>query len=212
MILAGNGGSASVNGWAAIETSTQDLENVEIVTRLEFELPGRVVMDNGEAPAGLRVIAQIDLNDGWSRNVTTDAKGGFVVKNLVNGKYRLRVDVLPPGVYQAGSAELDLTGGAPSEPLVITLKRSTGEVTGTVSDLAGARAIVTLVPESGRTELLRRVTTDQNGRYVMKDVAPGAYRIYAWNELEPSAEFPKEGTSVVVRDDSHQTIKLRPVR
>jgi protocatechuate 3,4-dioxygenase beta subunit len=216
-------GPSDVNGRTAVDVGFRDVGSVEVVARPEFQLPGRVIIDDAAEPAGLRVIAQVDLSDGWPRAATTDSKGGFILNNLVNGVYRIRVSSLPPGTYQAGSAEIDLTGGAPGEPVTITLKRSAGEITGTVEGVGGLRAIVTLVPEPAQPEALylyRRVATDQKGRFAIKDLVPGAYRIYAWNELEPSAELAADflekhaevGSSVTVQDNSHQLITLRPIQ
>ena len=53
-------------------------------------------------------------------------------------------------------------------------------------------SIVTLAPDPagpGMTQRYQRVNTDQNGRFDMKGITPGSYRVYAWDQLEPGEQY-----------------------
>ena len=80
-------------------------------------------------------------------------------------------------------------GGA----LEIVLSPNGGQVDGVVLDdkqqpAAGAK--VALAPDEarrGRTDLYKTAVTDQYGRFTMRGIAPGDYKLFAWAELEPGA-------------------------
>ena len=68
-------------------------------------------------------------------------------------------------------------------------------------------AVVALVPDAPLRNaglLYRSGTTDINGKYQLRGVAPGSYKIFAWTELEGAAyrnaefmqRFDTTGTSV----------------
>ncbi|MGD0301711.1 MAG: hypothetical protein ABSE86_31935, partial [Bryobacteraceae bacterium] len=59
--------------------------------------------------------------------------------------------------------------------------------------------------------------TDQNGHFVIKGLAPGEYKIYAWEDLEQGAEqdpdFMKphesDGEKVSIKERAHETVQLK---
>jgi hypothetical protein len=77
----------------------------------------------------------------------------------------------------------------------------------TVDGQPSAGTEVTVAPSEeydGRMDLLKRATTDAAGHFHIKDVAPGDYRVYAWeidlDQSTQSAEFRKlfDGKSAAV--------------
>jgi hypothetical protein len=95
------------------------------------------------------------------------------------------------------------TGGAGLENasrLRITVSMTAGEIKGSVMNPDGAAtaAMVTMMPDRSptalyRPELHQRVKTDASGQFVVSNVVPGSYHLYAWerlpNELGPSELF-----------------------
>lgn len=76
----------------------------------------------------------------------------------------------------------------------ILISRNVGQIDGTIVDdrmqpIAGVQAV--LIPEGNRsrTELYRTATTDQTGRFTMRGVTPGDYKLFAWEALENNGYF-----------------------
>jgi len=90
-------------------------------------------------------------------------------------------------------AELDLSSGAPARTeLTVTLGADGGQIEGLVETEkreAGSEAIVSLVPVTGRKApaFYKSVSTDKNGRFTIKGVAPGSYKLYAWDKVNNNA-------------------------
>ena len=103
----------------------------------------------------------------------------------------------------------------------ITLAKDAGKVEGTVtdkSDQPGVGATVVLVPKLRvRSDLFQSVTTDQYGHFEFATVAPGDYKVFAWDDVEPGIwndpEFLKEhektGEPVTVGAKGHETVKVK---
>src|SRR6185295_9124914 len=77
--------------------------------------------------------------------------------------------------------------------LTILLDAPGGIIEGTINNAEGMplqSAIAALVPEAPyRTAgpLYRTVTSDVKGRFELRGIRPGAYRLYAWSDLEGPA-------------------------
>jgi Polysaccharide lyase family 4, domain II len=108
--------------------------------------------------------------------------GGLYVKAALAGE----VDILASG--------LDLSSEA-SAPLEVVMNSHPARIVGTVRDpetrRAASFAIVVLVPqEAGRREqswYYATSTADRSGNFNFKNVPPGNYRAYAWDEVEDGA-------------------------
>ena len=83
-----------------------------------------------------------------------------------------------------------------------------------------ANATVVAVPEEKYRKLSDRFalgSTDQNGRFTIRGVAPGSYTLYAWQDLEEGvwrdADFLRSqadnGTAVRIEEGSHQQVELK---
>jgi hypothetical protein len=143
----------------------------------------------------------------------------------------LRVSA-PAGLYvksqRLGSEDvletpLDLTGGAGSA-LSIVLGVSTSEVSGTVTSEDGTpvtSAMVVLIPESAKRRELqqfyRTASTGPAGGYKMTGVAPGRYKLFAWEKIpsgawmDPDVLKPVEskGKAIDVQETSRDSVDLR---
>jgi len=67
--------------------------------------------------------------------------------------------------------------------------------------------------------LFNSQTTDQYGKFDLHGLAPGEYRIFAWDGIENNAwededflkPFEAQGTRIEVQDDDVTTIKLTAI-
>jgi len=64
---------------------------------------------------------------------------------------------------------------------------------------------VTLVPDGAPSALYRWeqnlfAWTDTGGQFMVRNVVPGTYRVYAWEGLDPVSEGPRNGDPIVFSD------------
>ena len=136
---------------------------------------------------------------------------------------------LPPDTYllQIKQGEHDAVkegvtiGSADNPDLVVSLGGSGGQIDGSVADAAGAKiaaAVVALVPdERAASQLFRTTTTDQNGAFALRAVAPGSYRVFAWPEVDGAAyknaeflkKFEEQATAVKVDRSGKATAAVK---
>jgi len=129
-----------------------------------------------------------------------DAAGKFAMPIVPEGRYTLRATGLPESAYiadirQGGSSVMD-TGfdlDSTSAPLQIVVNGAGGMITGyvqTTDRKPAADVTVTLVPpEAQRKSMLRYRTTvtDADGWFSLNGIAPGSYKIFAWESILSSA-------------------------
>jgi hypothetical protein len=145
--------------------------------------------------------------------------------------YRLELSDLPEDVYvkAARFGTKDILGksfpisGPTKDRFEVVLSPNGGRVEGTVVSPEGrplSSATVVLVPEAGlrRIDLYRTATTDASGRYVLRGVAPGEYKAFAfenasdsWAAFEPGSRDLSNSGSVSVRvvENAWMTASIR---
>jgi len=125
-----------------------------------------------------------------------------------------------PGLYvksvHDGTSEITDTGLdlSSSTTITVTLGKGTANVIGVVKrgDQPAPGCFLTLVPEPpgrGRALYAKTSQSEQSGRFTITEVAPGEYRLYAWDEtlrddvyLDPAflRPFENQGVRVSVRE------------
>jgi hypothetical protein len=204
---------ASEKGFSAGQTvrvSDADLSGVVLAQRPSLDVSGTVTV---EGPQPDKVDLRINLvsvqGSSLRRNGGESAGGDFVMRGVPAQSYQLQISNVPPGKYvksirlgdrENNSGEIDLSEHT-SASLSLVLGADGGEVNGMVQNSSGQPAAatqVTLAPATeydARSDLLKRAVTDASGNFQIKDVAPGEYKIFAW-ESDPegssqNAEFRK---------------------
>ena len=201
------------------------------------EITGRVVLTT-DAAIDLRrarvVLSEtmLALPDPEPAVVAQD--GRFVFKAVQPGTYALNVADLPDDLYlnaavQSGADVLESllpVGWGPQNvggPLNIQIGNDGGRITGTVFDQANtvsAGALVTLVPEGNarsRPDRYRTAITGTDGSFAIRGIAPGNYRAFGWDDLEPNAylnadyirSYQDLGTLVRVEPNQSSSLSLR---
>lgn len=193
----------------SVHVADADVNGVVFGERPEVEVSGSITVE-GASPSTIFVYVALSPSKGaFSAGAGTAADGTFHIKSAPMEVCSLDLRSLPDGYYvksihfgerEVKDGQIDLTNGA-SGPLSIVLASDGGTVDGSVQTADGqpsAGSEVTVAPLEefeGRSDLLKRATTDAAGHFHVKDVAPGDYKAYAWEiDLDQStwsAEFRK---------------------
>jgi hypothetical protein len=164
-------------------------------------------------------------------NTEVRADGSFLLKDLAPMVYEIAINRVP-GVYlkslRMGDkqlADLHVDLASKLEPLTIVLGADVGKVEGSVQNAKGepvVRARVTVIAHgdhSGRNDLSRTGFTDEKGEFKIKDVAPGEYKVFAWEDVPVGAPqdpefrkpFEKQGASIRMQANGREKVQLTAI-
>jgi len=216
-----------------IEVGEAGVDDVVLTGTPGLELTGRISIEGqSEAPSEAR-IALVSGEERWGAGGEVKDDGSFKFPNVAPDKYKVQVFGLPEThfvktVHFAGrdalESGLDLTRNS-SGPIEIVVSSNGGQVTGSVTDVGEkpvTAALVALVPDGKRrdeTRFYKQASTDQQGRYTIKGITPGEYKLFALDDVEYGAyedsEFLKpienKGVPVTIREGSRETMKLKVI-
>ena len=225
---------AAVRGKALVRVIDSDVENVEVTVVHDLAVSGRVAVEGG-SPVSLDsfkpelrpiTIGQLGRVMGV---MTKGPDGTFTYTNIAAAEYRVTMSGIPEDLYakegRLGNDDVltqTLTlARQPQASLQITLARG-AVVTGTVTDAASkliANQQVILIPDGqrNRPDLYKTAVTDANGRFTVRGVAPGNYKAFCWQTLEPfryfdsdfMREFDDRGSAVHVTGTSGATVDVK---
>jgi Carboxypeptidase regulatory-like domain len=221
----------------SIEVGDADIEGLQLVISKGYNVLGHVRWDGapGHAEDDVyvtgRAESQSEMNAGFAR---IDRDGSFSWNQLADAPMHIEFHGLGDAGYMKaadyGGVDVLEQGFAPragaNATLEITLSAHGAQVEGTATDENGLPAVgvwVVLVPDAkhrDRHDLYRRERTDQHGVFKIKQIAPGDYTLYSWDEVEEGAwedldfirpfEEKKQGEKVIVqeRDDKSYSITV----
>jgi hypothetical protein len=216
---------------APVDILDSDIEDLVLRIEPAVELAG-VVRTAGEQKlslAGARVF--LISAEGVSFNTPSavvDAEGAFKLTDVAQDRYHLNVMNIPePGYLRSarfGTEEtlkrgLQVTGPGTLELVIGT---DAGAIHGLVQQgdtpLAGGYVILLPDPATPESGYLRKTaTTDQNGRYELKGVAPGSYRLYAFPEAQYVADMgafkplEEKSAKVTVRENGREQVDVKVI-
>jgi Carboxypeptidase regulatory-like domain len=219
-------------GSQRIDVGESDVEGVSVVVGAGVTIQGRVVWDGNPSlerneltihaalvdtavlPGGRALVEANqftlkDLIDGDARVQVLGASKDCYVKQITFGQIFVKDDVI--SVSKGNNPALE-----------ITLSSRGAQVQGAVVDKDGLPAPgvwVVAVPDVARrtTErLFKSQTTDQYGKFDLHGLAPGTYKLFAWDGAESNAwededflkPFEDQGTKIEVRDEDALTANL----
>jgi protocatechuate 3,4-dioxygenase beta subunit len=205
-----------------IQVGDTDIEGVTLCPAAPQTVTGLLKWD-GKPPkdAGPCMVALQGQSGVLMSNLlptTTNADGTFSL-TVAPGRFDLNVNCESKGSYMkaarlgdADVLEVGIDGGEtlPAGPLQVIMATGAGEIEGSVLDAdshpVGGATVVAIPDASKRAALFHRDITDQNGSFKLSDIVPGAYSLYAWNEVEDEAwrsdEFIKK------YDDRRKRVQL----
>jgi 5-hydroxyisourate hydrolase-like protein (transthyretin family) len=197
-------------GKLPITIGASDVKDLVVVARPGVDLKGRITTQGTNLPENavmkpILIPAPEALPDliqtvsGFG-SVTFDSRTEFTITNVPPGEYAVRLAGLPPdtalaetrkGTRRSINGSFSVSADS-SEPLTLIVGQS-GTISGIVTDANGRPAPmvpVLLLPEkAARLNAIdfRRASTDSNGNYQIRGVAPGNYVILSLIPSEPSA-------------------------
>jgi hypothetical protein len=230
-------------GRVRIDVRDSSLDNVEIRMERGVELRARLLVDgtpssNGK-PAGIQLKSletfPRPFEDLGRMGMHIDAAGLMVFRRLPEGRYTFQLEPVAtplPGVYiadirESGLSVLDegivLNGRTPGpvDVLVSTKgERMTGIVRNGQTIVPNAR--VALVPKEDRRRnlaLFKTALADARGAFTLEAIAPGDYKLFAWETTPPNAYFNTEflanhearGQSVIVKGGATLHIEAQAI-
>ena len=201
------GGAPQAWGRARLEVRDTDISNVLITIPPSTEVKGTVSAAGGKVPPSLRVQLMPDeasaakipaYQQVRARSVTVNADGSFSVPAMPEGRFRVSaVAGLPQDMYlsdvQQGAQSVFDSGFSVNtrnaNPIEVVLASGAGTVNGVVVDgpmKVVQGATVVLVPEARRRSnraLYVQTSSDASGRFTLRGVAPGDYKVFAWESI-----------------------------
>jgi protocatechuate 3,4-dioxygenase beta subunit len=226
---------ANYEGRMPLEVGTTPVDGIQVVISGGATVTGIVVQagDKGSVPGG-----SVEFDDGVSDIRRSDILDGRFSLDLPQGHYHVYLN--PDGVAQDGpllirSARWDgrdivsegLTIAGPGKvSLEIMAAPDGGKLEGIAldkDDKPVAGATVVLIPESGfrtRNDRYYTADTDQYGHFELDGIAPGDYKAFAWDDVEPGvwrdAEFVKsiesKGEALTLKTGARESVKVHLVK
>jgi len=215
-----------------VNVGDEDVDGLILPFRKPLEISGKVEWDGAppQQTSGFQVILD-SLGEGSFSAEPVNTQGTFVFR-ASRGVYRFNVNH-PAGSYvksiklgdqDESSGRIDLTDFA-GGTLTVLFGTDVGQLQGTVQTESGdaaAAAIITVSPReefADRSDLFYRLNSNQDGSFNYQDVAPGEYKVLAWEsgdldeEMLQSPEFLKRfesrAVSVTISPGGHASIPLK---
>jgi hypothetical protein len=194
----------------AIEVASADVDGVALVMGSGIDLKGRIRVERNAAldfnVLDIWMCPREGIADMGDSRASIKPDGSFVIWNVAENDYRLQVSGLPEDFYlkavrlagnDALGSELSVSRKQPPGWLEVMLNADGGRVDGLVlnDDKPFSGATVVLVPGSDRRKeerLYKSTTTDQNGQFSVRGIAPGDYKLFAWEGIEEGAHQDPE--------------------
>ena len=246
-VLAVGGGPMHGLGRQPVEVGQGDVNDLVVPLTQPGTLRGQVRVE-GTPPAGSQAFnfanVSVRLQPGEDGGMfgsgsyaSAKADGTFTLENVTPGKYRVHVSN-PPAAYlrsvrfgqeEVSDRELDLSQSA-SGDLEVVLRYGPAEVDGTLQTQNASNsgtptataqpAMAVLMPaDSTDPTDWRFANANQNGTFIAKQLRPGRYRIYAFEQAnmgelqnpEVLKALESKGTEVELKENDRKQIQLTPI-
>ncbi len=202
----------SATGRTPVSVSNSDVRGIVVSIVPTITLTGKLRIDGITSPADLRSL-RIQLRPSVNGTIDNDtlgftapvaADGSIQFDKLKPGEYRLTLNPFPTNYYlrevRLGGVDAlnkPMNVASASDTLEVVLSLQPAEVSGSIVDekQQPVRLVqAVLVPDQHREryDLFRAVNTDANGRFSIKGLPPGDYKIYSWESIEPFGYFDPE--------------------
>jgi hypothetical protein len=202
-------------GHVEVNVGNQDVTGVRIVLTAGVELRLRFVANDSallsQAPTQVRLLSLHSMTSGLGQPAAMlgqNAADWRVYSGVIEGQYfldsplaNLRTAYIADirqgerSVYESGIISV---GNGTAEPVEIVLAGPAGAITGNVQTSPGksvAGVQVVLIPNNPRRQnalLYKRAVAADDGQFNLQALAPGGYKLFAFESLPSSAELNAE--------------------
>ena len=223
----------TLRGRTTVEVGDRDVEDVEAAVGPGLDISGRVHVDGSASVDLSRLEVSLSPQDSFGfgfepdpLSATVKADGTFLLSEVPEGNYTVNVFPVPSGYYAKTTPpnllETGITvGRGTSVTLDFTLSPGLAQVEGTVmegNETRGGVSVV-LVPEGSRRaypRFFRQAVTDQSGRFALRAVPPGDYKLFAAEDIsvgyfmdsDPSSSSENQGKEVHLEEGAHAEVQL----
>jgi hypothetical protein len=202
--------AANFRNTTVVEVRDRDATGIQLVLRMNVTVTGTVTVDGATSPenAGARISLSAFDPDGKilvegstaQRGVAIAPDGRFSVPDRPWGRYAIRVIGLEPDAYvdevQQGALNVydtgvNVSGGA--DPITVKVKSNGGRIEGIVQTTDRkplSEAVVVLIPPVARRRnpsLYMTAISDREGRFSLRGIQPGEYKVFAWESVPTGA-------------------------
>jgi len=232
--IGGTGVGSAGRGTTMVEVSAANIDNVIIPISPLISLTGRIVIEGSlpNATPGRPPTATVIFNPqtpGFpSVTAPMEPDGKFTAFALMPGDYRISfrgTDLVPKSILYNGrdvqTEGLHIGDAAPGT-LEIILTAKAGRLEGNISEDRQQRAAnvtVVLVPVDAlrrQTNLYQTVQSNGEGHYTIGNIAPGAYKLFAfddvpdraWFDVEFMRNFESQGREITIREGAMETLDI----
>ena len=184
-----------------LPSGTVPIYHLRIVMSPHVEVSGTLAADSAEVDFS-RIQVTLTAADPVIPSppaVRVTRAGTFTVPSVAIGEYVISLSGISEDVYVKNAADAIVVGSeSPTRPLKIVLGAQGGTATGVVRDHRGQPqfgAQVVLIPQgSGRppSNQYYIVPTGPDGSFSVRGIAPGVYKVFAWEAVELNAYFDPE--------------------
>jgi protocatechuate 3,4-dioxygenase beta subunit len=220
-----------------VDVGNADVEGIAVTVVPGTNISGRIVWEGQPAVERdeLTVIPQAaDVYFGVRGQGKVGRDNLFTLKGLGEGTYHAAVFGMSKDCYikdiryGESSALKDgftVTRGDAGS-LEIILSSRGARVQGTVMDsdsLPQAGVSIVLVPDLAQRENYRKYkteSTDQYGKFDLRGIAPGDYKLFSWMEVEQGAredpeflrQFEEKGQRITLQEGDHSSVKVTAIQ
>ena len=229
-------------GRTHVEIGTENVENIAAIVNPNVDVTGKIlVAGDGALPTISSLQFHLRAKDAtvplMSRSATAKVSpdGSFVIPSVTAGRYYAYFGAFSPAIitswYVSGMRQgsvdirnegiIDIRGVVP--PLEITISSGAGSIRGTVEADGGQlppHADVVLVPQFSRRSnplFYDRTAISPDGSFKFEGIAPGEYKVFAFEQLQSTAEqnpsfiarYEVLGQSVTVKSGSSTDVRAR---
>lgn len=223
--------------YQSIDVGNADVEGVGLSLVPGMSLNGRVLWDGQSTLDTYRLSVYLrgaDAVYGFGGHATVTPPWTFVLNDIYDLTYRVGVAGLCNDCYLkalryggATSPEDTFTPARGSNaPLELTISSKGARLRGSVTDADNLPAVgvwVIVVPDEAHRSsrrLYKSVSTDQYGRFELRGIVPGDYKLFSWEEVESGAwedpeflrEFEAKGEKVSLQEGDQKTVDLTAIR
>ena len=221
----------------SLDMTAADSDGIQLTLTPGWSVLGQVLWDpKPSLEKGVLAVGVRSVNTSVVSGVQTRvaANGTFALRELPEGTYELTTSGQTADCYlksiryagmEVSDDEFNVIRGTQAT-LEVTISAKGARVQGTVTNEEGLPAVgvwVVLVPEGTRRNewhLFKQVRTDQYGRFDLRGIAPGDYKVFSWVQVEQSAwqdpefmkQFEGQGQSLSLEESDGQQINLVAIR